>query len=85
MRKICSPFSSTIFLVLPAQVTSAAILFAENRYTQQFFFFHGKTFLTKIKLFEDFFNEVEKPCVEISKENENCGFPQKCGKMEALS
>ena len=24
------------------------------------------------KSFEDFFHEVEKPCVEISKENENC-------------
>ena len=33
LRRICSPFSSTIFLVLLAQVNSAAILFVENRYT----------------------------------------------------
>ena len=64
-------------------MSSAAILLAENRYTYQFFF-HGKIFFTKKKLFEDFFHEVENPCVEIFKENKNCGFPQKCGKMEAL-
>ena len=49
------------------------------------FFFHGKIFFTKKKIFEDFFPEVEKPCVEISKKNKNCRFPQKCGKMEALN
>ena len=60
-RRICSPFSSTIFLVLLAQLSSAAILFAENRYTKHFFSME-KNFLTKKKLFADFFPEVEKPC-----------------------
>ena len=77
-RGICSPFPSTIFLVLLAQVSSAAILFAENRHTKQFF-------SPRKKVFVDFFSpEVEKPCSDISRENENCEFPQKCGKMEAL-
>ena len=35
-------------------------------------------------MFADFFPGVEKPCAEIFRENENCGFLQKCGKMEAL-
>ena len=56
-RRIWSPFSSTISLVLLAQVASAAILFAENCYTKQVFF-------------KDFFPKVEKPSLEISKENE---------------
>ena len=48
------------------------------------FFFHGKKFLTKKIFFEDFFPEVGKPSTEISRENKNCGFPQKCGRLEAL-
>ena len=59
-RRTWSPFSYKKLFVLLAQVSSAAILFAENRYTEQFFFFffcfHGKKFLTKKKFFEDFFS-----------------------------
>ena len=64
-------------------MSSAAILFAENRYKQQVFFPRKKIFNEK-KSLADFFPEVKKPCAEISSENENCGFPQKCGEMEAL-
>ena len=65
-RRTWSPFSSKKIFVPLAQVSSAAILFAENRYTEQFFFFfHGKKFLTKKNFFEDFFflkleNQVQK-------------------------
>ena len=31
-----------------------------------------------------FFPEVGKPSTEISREHKNCGFPQKCGRLEAL-
>ena len=61
-RRTWSPFSYKNFFVLLAQVSSAAILFAQNRYTEQFlfcfvlFFFHGKKILTKKKFFEDFFS-----------------------------
>ena len=78
-RRTWSPFSSKKFFVLLAQVSSVAILFAENRYTEHFFF-HGK----KNFFFEDFFPEVGKPSTEISRENKNCGFLQKCGRLEAL-
>ena len=83
----CSPcaeelgqFSSKKLFVLLAQVSSAAILFAENRYTEQlFFFFHGKKiFKEKKNFFEsshhihhDFFPQVGKPSTEISRENKN--------------
>ena len=56
-RRICSPFSFTIFLVLHAQVSSAAILFAENSYTKQFFS-RGKKILTQNKLVCGFFFTV---------------------------
>ena len=69
-------------------MSSAAILFAENRYTEQFFFvffFHGKNFFYEKKFFlRIFFPEVGKPSTEISREYKNCGFPQKCGRLEAL-
>ena len=86
-RNTRSPFSSKKFFVLLAQVSSAAILFAENRYTEQFFvvfFFTEKKFLRKKFFFEDFIPEVGKPSTEISREDKNCGFPQKCGRLEAL-
>ena len=88
-RRTRSPFSSKKFFVLLAQVSSAAILFAENRYTEQFFdffFFHGKKIFNEKKNFlRIFFPEVGKPSTEISRENKNCGFPQKCGRLEALT
>ena len=71
-RRTRSPFSSKNFFVLLPQVSSAAILFAENRYTEQFFvvfFFHGKKFFLKI-----FFPEVGKPSTEISRENKIADF-----------
>ena len=86
-RRTRSPFSSKKFFVLLAHVSSAAILFAENRYTEQFFvcFFHGKKIFNEKKMFlRIFFPEVGKPSTEISRENKNCGFPQKCGRLEAL-
>ena len=79
-RRTWSPFSSKKSFVLLAQVSSAAILFAENRYTEQFFV----CFLTKKIFFEDFFSCSWKS-TEISRENKNCGFPQKCGRLEALT
>ena len=88
------------FLVLLAQKNIIAIFFYNfscsscagefgrhfvcGKSLQVAFFFKGKKFLTKKKLLSDFFPEVKKPCAEISSENENCGFPQKCGGMEAL-
>ena len=57
-------------------MSSAAILFAENHYRNQVFFPTENIFIEK-KLLADFFLEVEKPRAEISRENENCGFPQK--------
>ena len=77
-RRICSPFSFTIFLVLHAQVSSAAILFAENSYTKQFFS-RGKKFLTQNKLVCGFFFTVSSKtmCGDFKGE-------QKCGKMEVL-
>ena len=67
-RRTWSPFSSKKFFVLLAQVSSAAILFAENRYAEQFLFvcfFTEKIFLTKKKFFWGFFflkleNQVQK-------------------------
>ena len=48
------------------------------------FFPTAKNFFTKKNFFEDFFPQVGKPSTEISRENKNCGFPQKCGRLEAL-
>ena len=83
-RRTQSPFSFKKFFVL-AQVSSAAILFAENRYTDLFLFFvvffHGKKYF----FLRIFFPEVGKPSTETSMENKNCGFLQKCGRLEALS
>ena len=45
-------------------MSSAAILFAENRYRKQI-----SLFLKKNILFPDFLSEVEKPSAEISEEN----------------
>ena len=63
----CSPCAEELgrhFLlkvfVLLAQVSSAAILFAENRYTEQFFFSTEKNFLTKKKFFWGFFSSSWK-------------------------
>ena len=83
-RRTWSPFSSKNCFVLLAQVSSAAILFAENRYTEQFFFSRKKIFNEKKFFLRFFFPEVGKPSTEISRENKNCGFPQKCGRLEAL-
>ena len=63
-RRTRSPFSSKKFFILLAQVTLAAILFAENRYTEQFFFTEKK-FVTKKKFFLSIFflkleNQVQK-------------------------
>ena len=58
-RRICSPFSSTIFLALLAQASSDVILFVENHYMNQFFFFHRKIFNEK-NLLADFFLEVQR-------------------------
>ena len=64
-RRTWSPFSSKKFFVLLAQVSSVAILFAENRYTEQVFFFHGKKIFNKKKFFLRIFflkleNQVQK-------------------------
>ena len=83
-RRTWSPFSSKKFLVLLAQVSSAAILFVENRYTEQFFAFFFPRKKIKIFFLMIFLPEVGKPSTEISRENKNCGFPQKCGRLEAL-
>ena len=49
------------------------------------FFFHRKKIFNEKKFFlRIFFPEVGKPSTEISRENKNCGFPQKCGRLEAL-
>ena len=59
-RRTWSPFTSKKFFVLLVQVSSAAILFAENRYTEQFFvvffFSRKKIFERKKNFFEDFFS-----------------------------
>ena len=49
------------------------------------FFFTEKKFFYEKKIFlRIFFPEVGKPSTEISREYKNCGFPQKCGRLEAL-
>ena len=63
--------------------------FRLRKIVTQNFFFHGQKFLTKKKIFfwgyTDIFPQVRKPSTEISRENKNCGFPQKCGRLEALN
>ena len=85
-RRTRSPFSSKKFFVLLAQVSSAAILFAENRYTEQFFvffFFTEKIFNEKnIFFLRIFFLKLENQVQKFP--GKNCGFPQKCGRLEAL-
>ena len=58
-RRNWSPFSSRNFFVLLAQVSSAAILFAENRYTEQFFFSRKKNFNEKNFFLRIFFLKLE--------------------------
>ena len=86
-RRTWSPFSSKKSFVLLAQVSSAAILFAEivtrNSFFVCFFFSRKKKIYRKKFFFEDFFSCSWKS-TEISRENKNCGFPQKCGRLEAL-
>ena len=58
-RRTWSPFSSTKFFVLLAQVSSAAILFAENRYTELVFFKMKNDFFLMI-FFLKLENQVHK-------------------------
>ena len=54
--------------------------------TQKFFFSRKKIFNEKKNFFfKDFFPQVGKPSTEISRENKNCGFPQKWVRLEALN
>ena len=53
-RRTRSPFSSKKFFILLAQVSLAAILFAENRYTEQFLKIFLSIFFLKLE------NQVQK-------------------------